>query len=131
HQKYGFSPEKPHWIRRMADAWEYVYFKDISKPLDSYDAWSFRISPDGYRKVDADFRDEDEIRDFLGQHRTADDRAAGATLFDHVEAETIPASEPRPSGIGRNHFFGWIGKEAAGAVIGSLPSQPFSRSPLS
>jgi hypothetical protein len=93
HEKYGFSPEKSHWISRMADEWEYQYFKDVSKVLGGYDGWSFRISPDGYRKVEADFRDIDEVRDFLSQSSHSDDGSVGTSIRDSVEAEIVPASD--------------------------------------
>lgn len=65
HEKYLFAPEREHWISRMADEWEHSYFKKVLKVLNGYDAWSFRLSADGYRKVEAEFRDLDHVRAFM------------------------------------------------------------------
>ena len=62
--KYKLTP-RPSWISRMADHWEYSYFKDVSKTLDGYDGWSFRISAEGCKKVESQFVDDDEMYQFL------------------------------------------------------------------
>lgn len=91
-KKYGFSPERPHWISRMADEWEYVYFKEVVKTLGDYDEWSFSISPGGYRKIEQDFRDLDEIRAFLSSASLSASPPA-ALSHDSVEAEIVPGSD--------------------------------------
>lgn len=64
-EKYNLKP-RASWIRRITDDWEGSYFRDVSKVLGGYDGWSFQISASGSRKVEAEFRDLDEIREFLG-----------------------------------------------------------------
>lgn len=84
HQKFSLTP-KDHWIPRIADDWEYSYFKDVSKVLGGYGSWGFRISADGSDFVEAQFRDLAEMKEFLGAHVSSD-----------VDAETeqaIPASD--------------------------------------
>lgn len=62
--KYKLTP-RPSWISRMADDWEYSYFKDISKTLGGYDGWSFRITAEGCKKVESQFANDDELNQFL------------------------------------------------------------------
>lgn len=92
HEKYGFTPDKSHWISRMADDWEYSYFKKVSKTIGGYEPWSFSISPDGYRKVEAEIGDEAQVRDFLGQSRSGEPKPAETIIRDVVEAEVVPAA---------------------------------------
>jgi hypothetical protein len=70
--KYKLTP-RPTWIGRMADDWEYSYFRDISKTLGGYDGWSFRISAEGCKKVESQFADDDEMLQFFNS--TADENA--------------------------------------------------------
>ena len=63
-EKYNLQPKR-NWISRMADEWEHSNFKDISKVLGSYEGWSFRISAEGYRKVESEFLDLNEMEQFL------------------------------------------------------------------
>ncbi|UXC91610.1 hypothetical protein EGM87_03750 [Sphingobium sp. RSMS] len=69
-EKYGFNP-RSNWIDRIADDWEGSYFRDISKVLNGYDGWGFRISAAGARKVETDFVDLDEIRKALNNNADA------------------------------------------------------------
>lgn len=84
HQKYALTPEKL-WVGRMADEWEFRYFKDVSKVLGGYDAWSFRLSAEGYRKVEQDFRDHDDVRRFLG--------IVEEDSFETISRKLLPASD--------------------------------------
>lgn len=88
HDKYGFKPDKDHWISRMADEWQYSFFKDINKPLRSYGDWSFRLSSEGYRHVEANFLDTDEIREYLRGSPTERPR-----VLDVAEVELVPAAD--------------------------------------
>lgn len=92
HQKYGFAPDKDHWISRMADEWEYRFFKDVSKVIGGYDGWSFRLSPDGYRHVEENFRDIDEIREYFSQPHDPSKALDNAQIRDTVEVGTVPAA---------------------------------------
>jgi hypothetical protein len=83
-EKYNLQP-KPNWISRMADDWEYTYFKKIYKTLGGYDGWSFSISSEGYRKVEADFADENEVAEFLGGEKRND--------IDGLIDQVAPASD--------------------------------------
>lgn len=64
HAKYGLKPERT-WVSRMADQWEYVYFKEVAKVLGGYDGWSFRLSSEGFNWAEERFRNLDEVRLFL------------------------------------------------------------------
>ncbi|WHO40637.1 hypothetical protein PMI04_008635 [Sphingobium sp. AP49] len=68
-EKYALKP-RSNWISRIADDWEGSYFRDVSKVLNGYDDWSFRISAGGSRKVESEFSDLEEIREFLDVART-------------------------------------------------------------
>ena len=92
HDKYGFKPRRDSWISRMSDDWEYTMFKDVSKVLGSYDGWSFRLSPDGYRHVEANFRDVDEISEYLSQSPASAEPSAAVELRDSAEADIVPAA---------------------------------------
>lgn len=92
HDKYGFKPGRDNWISRMSDDWEYTMFKDVSKVLGGYEGWSFRLSPDGYRHVEANFRDVDEVSAYLDQNGPSTEPARAAEIRDSAEAEIVPAA---------------------------------------
>ena len=102
HDKYGFKPGRDNWIGRMSDDWEYTMFKDIAKVLGGYDGWSFRLSPDGYRYIEANFRDLDGVSDYLDQSPVSSGPATATELRDSAEAEMIPAAN-RLVRLNHNH----------------------------
>ena len=73
--KYNLQPRAT-WISRMADEWEHLYFKDVSKTLGGYDGWSFRISAGAYRKIEEMFKDDTEIAEFLELTESATSEAS-------------------------------------------------------
>ena len=83
-EQYNLNP-KPNWIGRMADDWEYTNFKKIYKTLGGYEGWSFSIAPEGYRKIEANFEDENEVAEFLARSK----EVSVDTLIDRV----APASD--------------------------------------
>ncbi|WP_324260399.1 hypothetical protein U4960_09450 [Altererythrobacter sp. H2] len=83
---YSLAP-KPHWISRLADDWEFSYFKDVSKVSGGYGGWSFRISAEGARKVEEAIEAEETIEVVFGKE------ANGLKFSDHFEAKAIPASD--------------------------------------
>jgi len=92
HEKYGFKPKNDNWISRMADEWEYSYFKSVYKVLSGYEEWSFQLGPDGYRHVEANFRDADEIREYLGLGTAEREKPASVEILDSASAEIVPAA---------------------------------------
>lgn len=64
-ETYGLSP-KSSWIGRMAEEWEHLYFREISKTLGGYGGWAFRLSAEGYRKIEEAFADDALIAEALG-----------------------------------------------------------------
>ena len=63
--KYSFDVPL-RWISRVADAWEHVYFRDVTQVLAGYEGWSFRISAQGEEKVEDEFESEEAIKSLLG-----------------------------------------------------------------
>ena len=69
--KYGLIGAD-HWISRISDDWEHLYFTEVSKVLGGYDAWSFRISGQGSREIEDEFDSIEEVRAFLLQGQADD-----------------------------------------------------------
>lgn len=89
--KYGID-YKPLWISQVADEWEHLYFSDVSRVLNGYEHWSFRISAQGVREIESKYGSKTGVGEIL----------APAT----VEAEAGPASvqadaseTPRPGAV--------------------------------
>lgn len=62
--KYNIS-YKPLWISQVADEWEHLYFRDVSRVLNGYEHWSFRISAQGVRKIEDMYGDKDGVGEIL------------------------------------------------------------------
>ncbi|WP_097091412.1 hypothetical protein [Novosphingobium sp. Chol11] len=92
HETYGFRPERSNWIQRMTDDWEHTFFKDVTKVIGGYDGWNFRLSPEGYRHIEANFRDVGEVREFLDQNALLPEPSTATELRDSAEAEIVPAA---------------------------------------
>jgi hypothetical protein len=91
--KYGCAPAKEHWIGRMADDWEHSNFKNVVRIASGYEDWSFSISPEGARKVEADFVDDDEIRSYLGQFTPSATTKPDTATSGSVDGGIVPASD--------------------------------------
>jgi hypothetical protein len=81
--KYGID-YKALWISQVADEWEHLYFKDVSRVLNGYEHWSFRISAQGVREIEEKYGDKDGVGEILVP--VDEDRRQSA-------AETVPASD--------------------------------------
>lgn len=62
--KYGIY-FKPLWISQVADEWEHVYFSDVSRVLNGYEDWAFRISAQGVREIESKYGDKDGVGQIL------------------------------------------------------------------
>lgn len=91
HEKYGLKP-KSTWVSRMSEEFEYRYFREISKVLESYDGWNFRLAPDGYRRVEQGFDGLGEMQAFLGGLETETERVSKSKPLS-TENFKIPASD--------------------------------------
>lgn len=91
-EKYGLKP-RPNWISRITDDWEGSYFRDVSKILGGYGGWSFRISADGSRKVEAKFRDLDDIRGFLSMSSLESAKAVDSYTWTGIPSDFVLGEE--------------------------------------
>lgn len=94
-QKYDIDA-KDHWISRISDDWEHLYFKEVSKVLGAYDHWSFRISGEGSRYIEDKYGSQSEIQKFLGIDNVAPVKSVSSkqanasdrvVSFDHNSAD--------------------------------------------